>query len=42
MKIWWRIIARFYEVRANRARAKAACFKRTSEKFFRRVKGLPE
>lgn len=40
MKIFFRMAARFYAVRARRARAKAERLARLSEKFFARIKGV--
>lgn len=40
MKTIWRILARFYAVRARRAQARAAAFEAVSEKFFAAIKGV--
>lgn len=40
MRTLWRIMARFYAVRARRARARAAVFEALSEKFFAAIKGV--
>lgn len=40
MKLWWRILHRFYGARARRASRKAAVFMATSEKFYRFIKGV--
>lgn len=39
MRIWWRILARFYAIRHRRALVSAALFKSRSEKFFTLLKG---
>lgn len=39
MNFIWHIIGRYYETRALRAAARAAGFKKASEKFFRKVTG---
>lgn len=40
MKIVYRILARFYTVRSNRAYAKGHKFARQAEKFFQKIKSL--
>ncbi|MDI3335887.1 hypothetical protein QKW60_05680 [Defluviimonas aestuarii] len=40
MKLLWRAAARYYAVRAKRARARADRFALLSEKFFARIKGV--
>ncbi|WP_256359736.1 hypothetical protein [Rhodovulum sp. BSW8] len=42
MKVLWRVTARFYQIRAARARAAAGRFEVQAEKFFARIKGLGE
>jgi len=39
MKLWWRIRARYYQVRARRAFRRADIFQERAEKFFRLIKG---
>lgn len=40
MNVIWRLLARFYLLRSNRAQKRAAVFKKRSEKFFQRLKGV--
>lgn len=39
-RVIWRIAARYYAARSNRAAKSAADFKARSEKFFRKIKGV--
>lgn len=38
----WRICARFYQARANRAKRLHSTYQKKAEKFFLRVKGIWE
>lgn len=40
MKIVWRLLARFYETRSDRAARKSREFRVVAEKFFNRIKGV--
>ncbi len=42
MKLIWRILQRYYEVRAKRASKAAVDFKSRAEKFFNKIKGASE
>lgn len=42
MRMIWRFLGRFYQVRARRAERRAVGLRRKAEKFFLRVKGVTE
>jgi hypothetical protein len=39
-RVWWRMCARFFAARAERAVQDAARFRRRSEEFFQRLGGV--
>lgn len=42
MRMVWRFLGRFYQVRSRRAERRAVALRKKAEKFFMRVKGVTE